>query len=317
MTDMTRHNFRPSPRNRGSIYAVVMALAILVSLIGLSAVAVGRINLRTASAGGDASTAELLALSAVEHATAVINSNSQWRSTYVNDTETSSMPLGAGSFTWKLQDELDSDLRLSVGGLQPARLFGIGRVGDARRMYSVVLVPTGTNLLSNPGIESGTAGYASDGGNCTLEANGTDVRNGLRSLRVYSRTGAGGGPIQDVTGKITNGKWYYFEAWMKMSTTPEEPAFSILVRKAGNPDQVLKKPIGQTPQPVGTDWTKVCASIYANWSGGADNVYWRVETNTSSQEFKMDDLKLIEAPAAGAPMPMAPARETWRQEAVN
>ena len=104
---------------------------------------------------------------------------------------------------------------------------------------------------------------------------------------------------------------------MKMSTSAEEPAFSFLVRKAGNPDQVLRKPIGQTPQPAGTDWTKVCCSIYASWSGGADNVYWRVETNSSSQEFRLDDLKLIEAPASGALMPMAPARETWRQEEIK
>src|SRR2546428_6585656 len=53
-------------RRRGAIYAVVLGIAILVSLIGLSAVAVGRVNLRVASAGGDGADAQMLAPSAGE-----------------------------------------------------------------------------------------------------------------------------------------------------------------------------------------------------------------------------------------------------------
>src|SRR5215208_4647786 len=74
---------------RGSIYAVVLGMALLVSLIGLSAVAVGRVNLRTAAVVGDAADAELLALSAVEHSAATINTDSTWRSKYTSDAELS------------------------------------------------------------------------------------------------------------------------------------------------------------------------------------------------------------------------------------
>src|SRR5688500_10995909 len=133
---------RAPARRRGSIYAVVLAMAILVSLIGLSAVAVGRINLRTAGTGGDAMAAELLALSAVEHAIAVVNREANWRDRLENDVETPEVRLGGGTFAWKLVDGTtdangdgvmdDGDGALDAGGLQPARLFGIGRVGDAR-----------------------------------------------------------------------------------------------------------------------------------------------------------------------------------------
>src|SRR3954470_23585534 len=118
-------------RRRGSIYAVVLALAVLVSLIGLSAVAVGRINLRSAADSGDASAAELLAVSAVEHGVAVLNAQAGWRgnASYLNEQQTAPIPLGGGRFKWKLKDELDGDIRLSVGGIQPVRLFGIGEVG--------------------------------------------------------------------------------------------------------------------------------------------------------------------------------------------
>ena len=154
---------------RGSIYAVVLAMAILVSLIGLSAVAVGRINLRTAAAGGDAASAEVLALSGIEHAVSVVNADPNWRSNYVHDEPITPVALGAGEFTWKLQDGTldvnprdgipdDTDGNLS-GGLQPVRVVSTGRVGDARRSYSVVLFPAGTNRLTNPGVESGLTPY--------------------------------------------------------------------------------------------------------------------------------------------------------------
>src|SRR5687768_4302680 len=104
MTVTPPHNFTPRDRRRrGSIYAVVISMAILVSLIGLSAVAVGRINLRTAAAGADGANAELLAFSAIEHATTVVNTTSGWRSdpTHAHDVESPKMNLGVGSFSWK------------------------------------------------------------------------------------------------------------------------------------------------------------------------------------------------------------------------
>jgi hypothetical protein len=309
----------PAVRRRGSIYAVVLAMAILVSLIGLSAVAVGRINLRSASAGGDASSAELLALSAVEHGVAVINSDSTWRTDYQHETPTASLTLGTGTFNWMLRDEYDRDLKLSSGGLQPVRLVGIGQVGEARRGFSVVLVPTGTNQLSNPGIESGVTPFEPESGNCVVDITSADPHGGVRSLWVRSRTGPSGGPRQDVTGRINNTRWYYVEAWMKMSQVAEEPVFRIVVRKAGSSDQVFTstKPPPVVPavpaQQAGLTWTKISLPIYVNWSNSYDNIYWRVETTQSNQDFYLDDLKLIEGVN---PTPMAPARETWRQEAL-
>src|SRR3954447_4992417 len=106
MTQARRYNpTAHTDRRRGSIYAVVLAMAILVSLIGLSAVAVGRINLRSAAAGGDSASAELLALSAVEHGIAVVNSDSTWRSDYKNEEPITAVKLGGGTFKWYLRDE--------------------------------------------------------------------------------------------------------------------------------------------------------------------------------------------------------------------
>jgi hypothetical protein len=329
MTQRLGHNFdRSAARRRGgrrgSIYAVVLAMAILVSLIGLSAVAVGRINLRTASAGGDAAAAELLALSGIEHAVAVVNADSNWRTNYTHDQSIAPVALGTGEFTWKLQDGTldfnphdgvpdDTDGSLS-GGLQPVRVVSNGRVGDARRSYSVVLVPAGANLLTNPGVESGPTPYEID--NCVLEVNSSAAHNGLRSLLVKGRAGAAAGPRQDVTAKVNRNKWYYVEAWVRMTTAEEEPVI-CLVATGGGGDQVSRptRAAGAPAQKVGTDWKKVSYSINTNWSsGGYNNVYWRVETSATNQDFYLDDVKLIES---ATPMPMAPASDTWRQEQLN
>ena len=317
---------RARARRRGSIYAVVLAMAILVSLIGLSAVAVGRINLRTAGTGGDAMAAELLALSAVEHAIAVVNREANWRDRFENDVETPEVRLGNGTFAWKLVDGTtdanqdgameDGDGDLGAGGLQPARLFGIGRVGDARRAFSVVLVPNGPNQLNNPGIESGLSPWGVNRGDCALETSSTETRSGVRSLSVRGRTGRTAGPQQTVTGKVTSGKSYYVEAWVRMSTAEEDPRFALVVEGDG-----LILGIGSTEsrfvaraQTVGTEWKKVHATFNPSWSGVADRIYFRVETASTNQDFRVDDLKLFEQSTI---TPMSPDRTTWKQEELR
>lgn len=323
----TPHVRRHRGSRRGSIYAVVLAMAILVSLIGLSAVAVGRINLRTAAAGGDAASAELLALSSIEHAAAVVNADSNWRSNYLHDEPVGPVALGVGEFSWKLQDGTldalwprdgvpdDTDGSLS-NGFQPVRVVGTGRVGDARRAYSVVLIPSGTNLMTNPGMEFGVTPYEPESGNCSLEVVSSPVHNGVRGLAVRSRTGVAAGPRQELTGKVANDKWYYAEAWVRMSTSEEVPVVCLVARMTSGADEVIRPTAapGAPAQKVGTEWRKVWFSLQTKWSGSFDRVYWRVETTNSNQDFYIDDVKLIEGTS---PAPMAPASDTWRQEQLN
>jgi hypothetical protein len=322
MTATRHHPDHTTGRRRGSIYAVVLALAVLVSLIGLSAVAVGRINLRSAANSTDATAAELLAVSAVEHGIAVLNSQANWRgnSLYQGEQITNPIAMGAGQIRWKVKDELDGDIRLSAGGIQPVRLYGIGESGDARRVYSVVLVPTGVNILSNSGMESGVSPYEPDSGNCSLAVTGSSPRNGLRALAVTSRSGRTGGPRQEVTGKISSGKSYYAEAWLKMATSPEQARITLFVTGSGGLlglSNWTKTFTATSPDNVGTEWTKIGLALNPDFDGSVDRIYWRIETASTAQDFWVDDVKLIESTGTGTPMPMAPARETWRQEEYN
>lgn len=303
---------RAGARRRGSIYAVVLGMAILVSLIGLSAIAVGRVNLGTVRLGSQGADADLLALSAVEHATTIVNTDANWRTNYVNGVETSPLALGRGNFTWKLVDEIDGSL--SSGGAQPVRVWGIGRVGESRRCYSVQLIPSGPNLVTNGGAEGGLVPWEPWGSGTGLEQHSKattalDPRSGTYYIAVKGRSNNLCGHQQDVTPNVVSGRSYFVELWLRMTNTVEQPRMSLVVQQAGFPDTVFTV----TGQTVGTEWTKATGTITPSWSGTADRVYLRVETVLTNQEFHFDDVKLTESIAS---TPVIPALDTWRQEAL-
>jgi hypothetical protein len=293
-------------------------MAVLVSLIGLTAVAAGRATMRRTAAAGEGFDADVLARSAVEHAAVTINTDATWRTRYVNDVQTPPVPLGRGSFTWKLVDETDASL--SSGGVQPVRVYGFGRVGEARRCFSVQLFPGGPNLMDNPGIEQGLTGYAVQGGDCSLGALADGPHEGARYLSVRSRLSRTAGAQQTVTGEVVSGRSYYVEMWVKMTSSAERPVVNIVAKGSG----LLGLPLGATEasttataQSAGVEWTKVNVTINPTWDGIADTVVVRLETATTNQEFKVDDLKLIDVGGAvGGGPPMVPSVESWRQDAL-
>jgi len=130
-------------RRRASTYIMVMGTAMLVTAIGLGAIAVSRLQVRTASWGGDAGEAGILALSAAEHALAKLNlltvaGDPTWRGGYTNGVKVSDIPFGRGTISWML---VDADGNLDDNDADPLDLYGIGVVGEARRVYRVSLEP--------------------------------------------------------------------------------------------------------------------------------------------------------------------------------
>jgi hypothetical protein len=88
-------------------------------------------------ASDDWNEAGLLAASGIEHALATLNANPAWRNVYVNNTPVPEIAAGRGTLSWKLVDEIDGNLANDPS--QKSRLYGIGRVGQAMRLYSVQL----------------------------------------------------------------------------------------------------------------------------------------------------------------------------------
>lgn len=121
----TRRSMRP--QRRGSVYLLVLGLAMLVTVIGLGAVAVTRLTARTVSEGKDFTDARTLAFSAAEHAITRINADSNWRSTFNGQTITQS--LGRGTFSWYVTDETDNNLTDNAS--DPYVIWATGNAGRA------------------------------------------------------------------------------------------------------------------------------------------------------------------------------------------
>ena len=118
----------------------------IVSAIGMSAMVVARLNLRSTSWRQDRREARVLANSAVELGAGLVMQNDNWRSSFQDNQEYPSTPMtmGNGTIAWKLVDERDGNL--TDDDADTARLYGIGRVGQAVYTKSVLLEPAGAGL---------------------------------------------------------------------------------------------------------------------------------------------------------------------------
>lgn len=130
----------PTPRlaRRGGVYILVLGVSTLLTVVGLSAIALSRISLRQVTQDADADEAGVLARSAVQLACAKIASNPGWRGDYKNNLATDPVSLGRGTVTFRLVDEADAELN---DGETPVRVYGTGIVGDARKVFSALLTP--------------------------------------------------------------------------------------------------------------------------------------------------------------------------------
>ncbi|HYO26327.1 MAG TPA: hypothetical protein VEQ85_15405 [Lacipirellulaceae bacterium] len=132
---------QPTTLRRGAaVYMAVLSTTLIVSVLGLTAAAIVRVERREVTAINNRLAARSNARSAVELALRRIASDSNWRMTYANGVETTAQSLGAsarGTVSFKLVDSdgslTDSDTNL--------RIKGIGRLGSTVQVSSVQILP--------------------------------------------------------------------------------------------------------------------------------------------------------------------------------
>jgi hypothetical protein len=277
-------------RRRGGMYLAVLMTATIVAIIGMSALAATRAQLRSAAGGNNVTAARFGAQSAIETGFFAIRSDAAWRTRYTHDTWAPEQTLGEVAFSWKLVDEQNADLAANAEGR--VYLYGKGMVGSAVRIYSVLLEPAyldESNWLSNPGFESGTSDWTGET-DCILEARTDGPHAGTTYLRARSRTNMSAGPWQLIGSPLENGKPYDTEVWAKMKDVTEDIVLALW----------LRTDLGWTKLVCGTApaekvWTCVSASFTPTWSGTLYEAYWKVETASSNQDFNIDDAALRRA----------------------
>ncbi len=124
------------PERRGSVYIMVLASAMIVTIIGLGSLFATRVQRRSARFAEDCAEARLCAQSAIELGLLFVK-DQNWRSTWPNGTWLSNQQLGNGCFSLEGIDPRDGDLADSQ--YDPVVLTGLGMKGIAKRKLQVVL----------------------------------------------------------------------------------------------------------------------------------------------------------------------------------
>ena len=157
---------------RGGVYVVVMACAVILFVVGASAIALASVSSRTVVASRDWNTAGMQAQSAIEMVCAMLNANSSWRTQFTSGTPVT-YPMDGSSLQVTLVDLGDGNLSDST--TDSVRVYAQVTLNQARRVYSAMLSPTGTaglDLLRCPIHAAGTITTSSSTGSDTLTIDG-------------------------------------------------------------------------------------------------------------------------------------------------
>ena len=143
-------------RRRGSSYVMILSVSTVLTVIGLSAATVGRVNTRSTEQANHYGDAQAQAFSGAEHALAEINATTDWR----NELQGANVQrtLEGGSFTWQVIDEADNDLTDDPS--DPAVLVITGTAGDS--VYTLKIQLTGQGMESDSGGDPDTTLWGVD-----------------------------------------------------------------------------------------------------------------------------------------------------------
>ncbi len=146
---------------------------------------------------------------------------------------------------------------------------------------------TGSNLLANGNIESGTSGW-SVFGNGTLAASTSVVHGGASSLLRSGRTASWHGPSQDLAARLSNGRSYTTSVWMRtQSGTPTGKV--TLALTANGTTSYLSLAQGAVNS---TGWTLLTGTTTVSWSGTLSSARFYVETASGTDSFFIDDASM-------------------------
>lgn len=176
----SRLNF-PRHARRGSIYVFVLATAMLLTIIGMMVLTTSQISARSTYNANDSIEASVLAESAVDYALQQIANDSNWRSDYTNNViVTPAKNLGHGTITFKLADDATPPATTLTVTTDPVRIYGIGKIGNTVRVYSMQATPNGPLKCLQNAITANSINLNSSTitGSPTIYAN-TSITGGL------------------------------------------------------------------------------------------------------------------------------------------
>ncbi len=138
----------------GSVYLAVTGVAMILSLIGFTAIHIARLDLRMTTGRQDYNRARIYAMSAVELALAQTEEFPDWRTDYSHGVKYARTPnFYGGPLYFKFLDDDNGERNGGDGDLaddptEAVEIRGVGRSGNAVAIYSVAFAPAIHELKS-------------------------------------------------------------------------------------------------------------------------------------------------------------------------
>ncbi|MFH1108343.1 MAG: hypothetical protein V1790_03975 [Planctomycetota bacterium] len=131
-------------RRRGSMYVAVLGSAMAVTVMGLSAVMLARVERSSVVGTADSAAARFYAQSAIELGQHRIRQDSNWRTTYTSGVWEATRAIGTGTYTLEGIDTIDGILSNSAS--DPVVLRGTGFQGQSRYKLQVTMTAKSSAL---------------------------------------------------------------------------------------------------------------------------------------------------------------------------
>lgn len=296
------------PRRRhqrpGTLYLMVLGSAILLSVIGISAVLAVRVELQQSADAADAAQAISCAQAAIDYAGQMAADNNSWVQAQGNSWR-GPVTLGRGRFEWRFVDATGT---LEEYGTRPlARLYVRGTCGRTRRILSVLtILPANYDIVLNGGFENGNADWTGDG--CTLTPDGLLPHGGLRAISVGGRSGFASGAYQSLGTRLKNGNTYRVSFWatVLLLTADVQPQLEINATGSG------KTTLTGSGTTVLLLWGNGTADFTPAWSGELLDAAVRIRTSSGAGDFKVDDVTVTDR----GPHFLELIPGTWRHEVM-
>ncbi|RPI00456.1 MAG: carbohydrate-binding protein [Calditrichaeota bacterium] len=201
----------------------------------------------------------------------------------VNKTGTMTVPQTGGWQTWTTVTKTGVSL---AAGQQVMRVAM--DAGNFNLNWVNIATAAPTNLLLNPGFESGTTSWAGQG--CTI-SRVTTKHSGSYGVRTSSRTAAWAGPVQIITSALAaSGQGnYQLSAWMKMFSGSATGKVSMRLTHGGGTTY-----FGVTGSAT-TSWKQISGVVNLTWSGTLTEAAFYIETTSGTTNFYADDCSIVKS----------------------
>lgn len=294
--------YRRRARCGGGVYLAVLGAAMIITVIGVSALLAVTVQRRISIATSEATAARFHAHAAIELALHQLANDSNWRTTYTNDTWANVDEMQGGSLQFKL---IDDDGSLSDDPLDAVWLVGRGDVGQAVRITKVLLQPQRTlassNIIQNGDAEAGTRHWEASGG-AALAYLAAQPNNGAGCLVLRDRSSESDGVTQDLLGQLVSGQRYEVELWLR--STSGSNVFKVELCFDGVPTASV------ITAAIDTSWTRVSATLTPTVPALASTAQLKISTDAGTNDFLVDDVHITPEAAAHT---MVPVPGTWQQ----